>query len=209
MIRIFVADDHDIVRTGLKRIFAELPDIAVCGEAASADELLAQVPAARPDVVVLDVHMPGCHGPHVIESLAALPHPPRVVVFTMYAEDGHAVPFLRSGAGAFINKRRSAAELVAAIRKVHAGGRYITPELADYLFEQQIDVHKAPHETLSQRELAVVRGLAGGKRAVEVAAELGLSASTVNTFVQRIKTKLGVRTVVEIVEFARTYGLLG
>jgi DNA-binding NarL/FixJ family response regulator len=98
---------------------------------------------------------------------------------------------------------------VEAIRKVHAGGRYITPTLAEYLFEHQIDLQRDPSELLSDRETDVVRSLANGRRATEIAEEWDIAPSTVNTYVQRIKTKLGVRTVVEIVDYARDHGMLG
>jgi two-component system invasion response regulator UvrY len=209
VIRVFVADDHDIVRTGLKRLLDDLPDMMWCGEAACLEDVFDALSRSPVDVVVMDVNMPGGGGPHAVDRLLGLTPAPRIVVFTMYAEDAHAVAFLRAGAGAFISKRRSSAELIEAIRKVHAGGRHITPELADYLFQQQIDVEKPPAELLSERELEVVRSLARGLRATEVAADFSVSTSTVNTYVQRIKAKLGVRTAVEIVEFARANGLLG
>ncbi len=144
-----------------------------------------------------------------MRALTELQPAPAVVIFTMYAEDGHAVAYLRSGAKAFLNKQRSTRELAAAIRTVHTGARYITPDLAQYLIERNIDVQGAPSTILSARERQVVLRLAQGARAVAIAAELGVSASTVNTYVQRIKEKLGVRSVVEIVEFARDNGLLG
>ncbi len=209
MIRVFVADDHDIVRTGLRRVLEDLPDMMWCGEASCLEDVFDALARGPVDVVVLDVNMPGGGGAHAVDRLLGLTPPPRIVVFTMYAEDAHAVAFLRAGAGAYISKRRSSSELIAAIRKVHAGGRYVTAELADYLFQHQIDVEKAPSDLLSERELEVVRSLARGLRATEVAADFAVSTSTVNTYVQRIKAKLGVHTAVEIVEFARINGLLG
>jgi len=209
MIRVLIADDHDIVRTGLHRILEELPDMAVCGEARNGDETLRLARSERPDVAVLDVNMPGSQGPSLVTALRGASPATQVVLFTMFSEDSHAVGFLRAGASAFINKRRSSEELIRAIRWAAQGRRYITPELADYLFTHQIDLQKAPRDLLSGRELEVIRGLADGLRATEIAARLELSASTVNTFVQRIKAKLGVRTAVEIVEVARGSGLLG
>ena len=208
MIRVFIADDHEVVRDGLRRALDDRPDVAPCGEAATVDELFGRLLEARADVVVLDVHMPGSDGPDVVRQLRQGPSPPHVVVFTRYDEDSHAIAYLRAGASAFLSKRRSMNELHAAIRKASKGGRYITPTLADYLLVNQIDIERAPRDVLSDRELDVVRRLADGARATEIAAELGLSASTVNTYVQRIRTKLGVRTSVEIVDFARDNGLL-
>lgn len=209
MIRVFVADDHTIVREGLKRVLDETVDMSVCGEATSAPEVLERLAEARSDVVVLDVNMPGSHGTSLVKQVLACRAPPRVVIFTMYPEDGHAVAFLRAGASAFISKRHSSLELVEAIRRVHSGRRYISPALADFLFEHQIDLRKTLAELLSDREVQVVRALAEGKRAVDIAAESGVTPSTINTFVHRIKTKLGVRTVVEVVQSARDAGLVG
>ena len=209
MIRLFVADDHEIVRTGLRRLLDDVLDVIWCGEASTVDDLTAQLPHARPDVLVLDVNMPGSVRPALVTSLRRAHPSLRVIIFSMYAEDRHAVAYLRAGAGAYLAKTRPSKDLLAAARKVHAGGRYITPTLADYLFEHQIDLEKSPEELLSVRELEVVRALADGQRSTEVAAALGLSVSTVNTFVQRIKTKFGVRTVVEMVQTARDHGLLG
>lgn len=208
MIRVFIADDHEVVRDGLRRSFDDRADVTPCGAAESVDEVFALLPAARADVVVLDVHMPGSDGADVVRQIRQLPNAPRVVVFTRYDEDSHAIAYLRAGASAFLSKRRSMNELYAAIRKAWEGGRYITPTLADYLLANQVEIERAPRDVLSDRELDVVRRLADGARATEIAAELGLSASTVNTYVQRIRTKLGVRTSVEIVEFARDNGLL-
>lgn len=209
MIRVFIADDHDIVRSGVRRLLDDCADIEVVGEAGSLPELLAGAQQTRCDVVVLDVNMPGGGGPQQIKPALGLPSAPKVVIFSMYPEDAHAVSYLRAGASAYLSKRRASRELIDAVRTVAAGRRYITSTLAEYLFEQQIDLNKDPAHLLSERELEVVRGLAAGKRATEIADELGVSASTVNTYVQRIRAKLGVRTLVEIVDHARQNGLLG
>ncbi len=209
MIRVFIADDHEIVRTGLHRILGGMPDITVCGESAEALDLLPLLQAARPDVVVLDIHMPGGRNPGLVKQIRELVPAPAVVVFTMFNEDSHAIAYLRAGAAAFISKSRSSKDLIAAIRKVATGGRYIAPDLAEFLFQNQVDLNRPPCDTLSASELEVIRGLAGGKRSVEIAQETGRSVSTINTFVQRIKTKLGLRTVVEIVHYADDNGLLG
>ena len=159
-------------------------------------------------LLVLDSRMPGNEGAATVRALRALPHAPRVVVFTTYPEDSHALAYLHAGASAFINKSRPLDDLLTAIRHAAQGRRYITPSLAEYLFELQLDPARPPSELLSAREVEVVRLLAQGKRAKEAAAELRVSASTVYTYVQRVKEKLGVRTTVEVVAFARDNGLL-
>jgi DNA-binding NarL/FixJ family response regulator len=209
MIRVFIADDHHIVRGGLKSIISEQVGMEVCGEAAEATGLVERVANSGADVVIMDVNMPGGGSPSLVQSLRALPSPPQVVVFTMYQEDSHAVGFLRSGAAAFINKQRAPEELFKAVRVAAAGGRYLTQELQAFLLQNQIEVQKHPLDLLSAREVMVVRLLAVGKRATEIAHELGVSTSTVNTYVERVKTKLGLRTTVEVVQYASENGLLG
>ncbi len=208
-IRVFVADDHEIVRLGLERLLAEQPDMTVAGYAASARNLVELLRRLPCDVLVLDVNMPGSDGGRILPKVLALQPAPKVVIYTMYPEDVHAVRFLREGASAYLNKGRQGRELIDAIRKVHLGGRHITPELAECIFQHGIDLAQHPAETLSERELQVMRGLAAGLRSTEVAAAMGVSTSTVNTFVYRIKSKLGVRTTVEIVRFAEDNDLLG
>ncbi len=209
MIRVCIADDQDIVRSGLRRLLAEDPEIRVCDEASTGYGLVDRASRERWDVVVLDINLPGSNGTKMIRALADLQPAPAIVIFTMYPEDSHAVAYLRCGAKAFLNKRRSIRELATAIRTVHSGARYITPELAQYLIERDIDVEQAVGTTFSARERQVILRLAEGRRAVDIAAELCVSASTVNTHVQHIKEKLGVRSVVEIVDFARDHALLG
>jgi two-component system invasion response regulator UvrY len=209
MIRVFIADDHHIVRGGLKSIISEQVGMEVCGEAAEANGLVDLVAGSGADVVIMDVNMPGGGSPLLVRSLRALPSPPQVVIFTMYQEDSHAVGFLRSGAAAFINKQRAPEELFKAVRLAAAGRQYLTQELQAFLLQNQIEVQKHPLDLLSAREVMVVRLLAVGKRATEIAHDLGVSTSTVNTYVERVKTKLGLRTTVEVVQYASENGLLG
>ena len=125
----------------------------------------------------------------------------------MYNEDSHALPFLRAGASAFLSKKRSSVELIKAIRKVHKGGRYITRELSELIFNSGIDIEQSLENSFSDRELQVIRDLVEGLLSVQIAEKMNISASTVNTHVQRIKEKLGVKTIVEIVRYAERNGL--
>ena len=209
MIRVFVADDHDIVRGGLQRLLAEDPEIELCGEASTAVGLVERATREDWDVLILDIDMAGCEGPKTVRILAEVAPRTAVIIFTMYPEDSHAVAYIRNGARAFLNKRRAIHELIDAIRMVRKGHRYVTPDLARYLVQHNVDVEEAPGKIFSPREREVIRHLARGHRAVDIALAMSVSASTVNTYVQRIKEKLGVRSVVEIVEFARDNGLLG
>lgn len=209
MIRIFIADDHEIVRSGLRQLFTGERDTEVVGEADSVENLLARLQESRADVLVLDINMPGSPSPGAVRDwLRSLPKM-AVVIFTMYPEDSHAVSFLRSGASAYINKRRSIVEVLKAIRAAAKGRRYLTEDLEDYLFVNDIDLLKSAEDILSQREVQVIRKLVDGLRSKEIASELQVSQSTVNTYVQRIKIKLGLKSIVEIVEYARANGLIG
>jgi DNA-binding NarL/FixJ family response regulator len=209
MIRVFIADDHEIVRKGLRQILAEDPEIEISCEADTASGLEEKVKSCRCDVLVLDINLPGGRGPETVKRIAGLKPPPAVVIYTMYPEDSHAIAYLRAGAKAFLNKRRSIKELAEAIKEASRGKRYITPSLSSYLFEYDISVDKEPGKIFSPREIQVIRRLSEGRRAIEIAQSLGVSASTVNTYVQRIKEKLGVRSIVEVVDYARDNGLLG
>lgn len=208
MIKVCIADDHEIVRTGLKRILSETGDISIVSEAASVEELMDAIKNSAISVLVLDVNMPGSEGVQTINRILSLKGDIKIVVFTMYNEDSHAVAFLRAGAFAFINKRLQTSELIEAIRKAHSGKRHITQTLAEYLFEQGIDIQKKPHESLSQREYTVFLKLAQGEKSTNIAESMNISVSTVNTFVQRIKTKLGAKTILQIVDYARGNNLV-
>jgi len=209
MISVMIADDHEIVRSGFRRLLEEVPDMRLCGEAASEAELLRRLKEVRPDVLILDVNMPDSNGCETLRRVLAKPDHPRVVMFTMYQEDSAAIPFLHAGASGFISKRRSSRELLDAIRKVHAGKRYITSDLAEHLFTNDLNGDQPLQERLSEREVEVVRHLANGLKSVEIAEKLGVSSSTVNTFVHRCKEKLGIRSIVELVRFAKDHNLLG
>ncbi|HPQ70563.1 MAG TPA: response regulator transcription factor [bacterium] len=209
MIRVFIADDHEIVRSGLKQLLADDSDIRVCGETETALGLPEKARKENWDVLVLDVNMPGNNGPQTVREILAAKPGLTIVLFTMYPEDHHVVTYFRAGALGFLNKRRPIGELADAIRTVSKGKRYITKELAEYLLEHEIDLSKRPEAMLSARELQVVRGLAMGKLSKSVALDMGISQSTVNSYVQRIKIKLGLKSITEIVDYARGNGLLG
>ena len=209
MIRVFIADDHEIVRSGLKRLLANDPEIRICGETETALHLEKKAQEQDWDVLVLDINMPGNVGVNTVKNILAARPGLAIVVSTMYPEDHHAVTYFRAGALGFLNKRRPISELATAIRTVSKGNRYITPDLAALLLENEIDLAKKPAAILSAREIQVVRGLSQGKRSKRVAEDMGVSQSTVNTYVQRIKMKLGLTTIIEIVEFARENNLLG
>lgn len=209
MIRVFIADDHQIVRSGLKELLSDDSSIEICGETDTAVALEEKASQGNWDVLVLDINMPGNSGPKTVKNILSAKPGLAIVLFTMYPEDHHAVTYFRAGALGFLNKRRPISELAEAIRIVSQGKRYITTELAEYLLENKIDLAKKPEAMLSAREIQVVHGLALGKRSKLIAEDMGLSQSTVNTYVQRIKIKLGLTSIPEIIDFARENKMLG
>jgi DNA-binding NarL/FixJ family response regulator len=210
MIRLLIADDHPLVRAGVHQLVAEEPDIRVVGEAVDGHDLLTRLPNTPADVVILDVTMPG---PGFLPLLARLKgeHPAvRVLVVSVHPESNMALGALQAGAAGYVNKTRTGAELVAAIRKVHAGGTYVTPLLAERIAAQLTAGHVPhPRDGLSVREHEVLRLLGAGKSNKEVAAMAGVSPKTISTYRARILRKLRLRTNADLVRYALEHALIG
>lgn len=209
MIRVLIVDDHPLVREGLRQVLAVTADIVLAGEAADGEEGLEQIRRQRWDAVLLDLSLPGMSG---LELLAEIkerePHPP-VLVLSMHAERHTVVHALKAGAAGYVTKDSAALSVVAAIRKVASGGRYLTPSLAETLVgELQQRGERHPHEELSQRELEVVRLIASGSGIKEIAAALALGETTVSTYRSRALEKLGLSGNADLVRYAIESGLL-
>src|SRR5258705_73669 len=184
MIRILIVDDHPIVRSGLRRIAEEDRGISVTGEAASGDAAFVVLRQQAADVILLDVSMPGSPFTETLRRLRAEHPTVRVLVLSAHPEDQWAVRALRGGASGYLTKDHSPEQLLDAIRRVHRGGRYVSPTLAERLATQLgHDFVCAPHEQLSDREFDVLRGLGTGRSVKEIAAALGLSPKTVEPYV--------------------------
>lgn len=209
MIRLLIADDHPVVREGLRRLVSDTPDMTVIAEAGTGGEVLQN--SARPDldVLLLDISMPG---PGFLEVMRALREGRRnlpVLVLSAHSEDQYAVRALRSGAAGYLTKNHSPEELVGAIRKVYGGGRFVTASLAEKLaFSVADDTDTPRHQRLSDREYQVLVLLAGGKLVKEIAAALELSPKTVSTYRSRILEKLDLETTAELVRYAIEHNLL-
>jgi two-component system, NarL family, invasion response regulator UvrY len=210
MIRVFIADDHPIVRTGLSGIVADEADIIVVGEAASGEALLADVGRVSADVVLLDVSMPGPGLVPLLELLRTQHPTVRVLVLSVHPEEQYATRALRAGARGYLTKDHSPTELVAAIRKVHAGGRYISSSLAERLAaELGAGVTEGlPHERLSDREFDVLCLLGSGRSVTEIAQLLSLSVKTVSTYRTRLLAKLPAQSNAELVRYVVAHGLM-
>jgi two-component system invasion response regulator UvrY len=203
MIRALIADDHAVVRQGLRQILLETSDMVVTGEAANGPEALERARAGGYDVIVLDITMPGRSGFEVLKELRledpALP----VLVLSMHSEEQFAVRLLKAGASGYLNKESAPEELVKAIRKIVSGGRYVSPRLAEKLaFEIDSGSDKLLHETLSDREFQVMRMMASGQTVKEIAAELALSVKTISTYRARILDKMNLHTNAELIHYA-------
>lgn len=210
MIRLFIADDHPIVRAGLSSIVADDGDIMVVGEAASGDELLLRLGRVAVDVVLLDVSMPG---PGVIALLEVMrdEHPSiGVLVLSVHPEEQYATRALRAGARGYLTKDHSPGELVAAVRKVHIGGRYVSATLAERLAAELSGggTQGPPHERLSDREFEVLCMLGSGQTVTAIAAALSLSVKTVSTYRARLLEKIPASSNAELVRYVVAHGLM-
>jgi DNA-binding NarL/FixJ family response regulator len=209
MIRVVLADDHRIVRAGLKEILADTDDIEVVGEAGNGHEAMACVRELAFDVLVLDMSMPGRSGIELVRQVKAEKARVRILILSMHSEEQYAVRALRAGASGYLTKEGAADELVAAIRRIAAGGAYITPETAQRLaLGLDAAAAGAPHGALSDREMQVFQMIAAGKSVSGVAAALALSVKTVSTHKTRIMQKLNVGNQTELIRYAIRHKLI-
>jgi DNA-binding NarL/FixJ family response regulator len=198
MTRIVLADDHQIVRDGLKRILAATTELQVAAEAADGDELLKLVRAADYDIAVVDMSMPGLAGPALIKRLKSEKPKLKILVLSMHGEQQYAARVLKAGASGYLNKDSAAEQLVGAIRKIAAGGVHIGEAAAASL----VAAEKAPHEALSDREFEVLKLLVEGLGPTEIGERLHLSVKTVSTHKTRILEKLKLGSTAELVRYA-------
>lgn len=209
MTKILVADDHAILRRGLIQILSEQPDLTVVGEARDAAELFALARAQPWDLVILDVAMPGRSGLEILKELKA-EYPTRpVLMLSAHSEDQYAVRTLKAGAAGYLSKDSIPDELLKAVRKAAAGGKYVSPMLAEKLAQNLWqETSGAPHETLSDREYQVLCRLASGKTVSAIADEMALSVKTVSTYRARLLEKMQLQNNAELTLYAMQHGLL-
>jgi DNA-binding NarL/FixJ family response regulator len=210
VITVVIADDHPVVRAGLRQIVAAQPDMQVAGEAADGDGVLTVLAASRADVLLLDLTMPGAPFPALLKHVRARHPGVRVLVMSMHPEDQFAGRALREGAAGYLTKERTPQDLVEAIRRVARGGTYVSPDFAEQL-AASLDGRRPAlaHEALSDREHEVLRLIGAGKTVGEIAAQLTLSPKTVSTYRTRILQKLGLRTSAELIRYALQHQLAG
>ena len=203
MIRVLIADDHAILRRGLREILMRELEGVVCGEAENAQQVLAQVQNQNWDLAIMDVTMPGRSGLDVLRDLQRAQPGLPVLVLSMHSEDQYGKRVLKAGASGYMNKESAPEELIKAIRKVLAGGRYVSPALAEKLAEEWgTNAGRPLHETLSDREFEVLRMIALGKTISQIAQELHLGTTTISTYRARILEKMNMTTTAELMRYA-------
>lgn len=209
MRRVLIVDDHDIVRRGLKEVFAdEFPEMEAC-EAENSHKALELVATQQWDIVLLDINIPGRSGLEVLEEIKRLRPETPVLVISGYAEEEFAIRSLKLGASGYLNKGLSSDEVLVAAKKAMAGGKYVTTSLAEKLVNTLgSDIQHLPHESLSSRELQVLQMLASGKSMKEIAVALALSEKTVGTYRNRLSKKMGLATSVELTRYALKHRLV-
>jgi len=208
-VRVLIADDHPVVRQGLKMMLSSDPELEVVGEARDGDEAFEKAHQVDWDVAVLDYSMPGRGG---VELLSDIKHdyPERpVLILSIYPEDPHGLRALKAGAAGYVTKESAGEELTAAVKKVASGGHYVSTSLAEKLAMRLTpDQERPPHERLSDREYRVMWLLASGKTLHQIAEDMRLSPSTVSTYRGRILKKLGLITNVDLVHYAMKHRLI-
>lgn len=207
-IEILVADDHAIIRDGLKQIFEDTDDIVVAGEAATGHETLAKVRQQDWDVLLLDMSMPGRNGLDLIRQIKTEKPALPVLVLSMHSEEQYALRALRAGASGYLTKESDSELLAAVVRKVAGGGVYVSAELAEQMARERMPhAEHLPHTLLSEREYQVFLMIVAGQGLTEIADELSLSVKTVSTHKTHILQKMNMSNAAELVRYALAHGL--
>lgn len=209
VIEILLADDHDLVRAGIGRMLADVPDMKVVGQATSGEEAIAMCRDLQPDVVLMDIRMPGIGGLEATRKIAA--SSPRIKVIAVSAWDDDPLParLLQAGAWGYVAKGAPFDEVIKAIRKVMAGQRYLSANVAEQLALRQFDpVERSPFERLSERELQIALMVVNCEKVQDISDKLNLSPKTVNSYRYRLFEKLAISSDVELTHLAIKYGMV-
>jgi len=209
MLRILIADDHPVVRQGVKQILAEELELQQFGEARNAKEVLENVSRKKWDLLILDINLPDMNGLEILRQLKKVHPDLPVLVLTVFDEDQIAIRVLKAGASGFVTKETMPNELIAAVKKIHSGGRYVSPSLAEKLvFNIYSEDEKPVHHRLSNREYQVICLIAAGKSVKQIAEELYLSIQTIRTYRTRILEKMEMGTDAELIHYSIQHGLI-
>ncbi len=212
-ITVFLADDHAVVRDGLRALLDAQEDIHVVGDAGDGLEAARQVEELRPDVVIMDVSMPGLSGIDAARRIHTTCPAVRVIMLSMHDTTEHVFRALKAGAQGYVLKESAGAEVIEAVRTIHEGHRYLSQKITDQLVNDYVEQRRAvgfpdPLTTLAPRELEVLRLVVEGHSSTQIAARLALSAKTIDTYRARIMRKLGIKTVTDLTKFAVLHGLI-
>ncbi len=205
---VLVADDHSVVRTGLRQFLASTEDLRVCAEASTGDEVLEQVRQAGCDVVLLDISLPDLNGLEVLKRIKRERPDLPVLIFSMFAEDEFALPALKAGASGYLSKDSPPAQILAALRTVVGGTRYVSPKMAEQLLSGALAPGTSrPHEALSVREMEVLLRLSKGMSLTKIGEDLHLSVKTISTYRTRILEKMNMESNAEIARYVLQHKL--
>jgi DNA-binding NarL/FixJ family response regulator len=203
LLRFIVADDHAVVRQGIRQILNEGIENVTITEARNADEVMQWIRQGSWDLLILDISMPGRSGLDVLQEIRGCTLPPRILVLSMYSEDQMAQRVLKAGVDGYLTKDSAPEELITAVRRILSGGKYISPAFAELMVaNMQKGVHEFPHSTLSDREYEVMRLIASGKTVSQIGEILSLSVKTISTYRTRILEKMGMETNAELIHYA-------
>jgi two-component system, NarL family, response regulator NreC len=208
MIRVLLADDHTIVRDGLRAILSAQPDFQVVGEASDGRSALRLAKEHRPDIAAVDLSMPLLNGLEAARQMSAWPHGPRVILLTVHMEDHYVLEALRAGVRGYVLKKDASADLVRAIHEVAGGGVYLSPKISPAVVEALRSSRALPEESLSAREREVLQLVAEGKTTKEIATLLGVSVKTADAHRTRLMQKLDVHDVAGLTRYAIRRGVV-
>ncbi|HML93941.1 MAG TPA: response regulator transcription factor [Thermodesulfobacteriota bacterium] len=209
MLRVLIADDHPVVRQGVKQILTEELQLKQFGEARNAREVLDNISKKKWDILILDINLPDMNGLEILRQLKKVHPDLPVLVLTVFDEDQIAIRVLKAGAAGSVTKETMPDELIAAVKKIHSGGKYVSPSLAEKLvFNIYAEDEKPVHHKLSNREYQVICLIAAGKSVKQIAEELYLSIQTIRTYRTRILEKMEMNTDAELIHYAIQHGLI-
>ncbi|MGL6335118.1 UvrY/SirA/GacA family response regulator transcription factor [Aeromonas jandaei] len=209
MINVFLVDDHELVRTGIRRILEDVRGIKVVGEAQSGENAVAFCRQQHPDVILMDMNMPGIGGLEATRKILRIRPDVRIIVLTIHSENPFPTKVMQAGAAGYLTKGAGPDEMIQAIRLVHSGQRYISPEIAQQMaLSQFASADENPFKSLSERELQIMMMITKGQKVTDISEQLNLSPKTVNSYRYRLFSKLGINGDVELTHLAIRYGML-
>ncbi|WP_270805736.1 UvrY/SirA/GacA family response regulator transcription factor [Aeromonas sp. QDB62] len=209
MINVFLVDDHELVRTGIRRILEDVRGIKVVGEAQSGETAVMFCRQHHPDVILMDMNMPGIGGLEATRKILRIRPDVRIIVLTIHSENPFPTKVMQAGAAGYLTKGAAPDEMIQAIRLVHSGQRYISPEIAQQMaLSQFASADENPFKSLSERELQIMMMITKGQKVTDISEQLNLSPKTVNSYRYRLFSKLGINGDVELTHLAIRYGML-